>query len=166
MGPIFTDLFLKNQSKNKKHFFIGIKNKDGPKLIKNYPNLKTKNIGCYNPPYIKKNKFSSKEIQKISNKIKKFNPDYVWVGLGCPKQEILANQLTEKVSVKCVFNVGAAIDYIISRKNQAPRYIRKLGLEWLYRLFTNFERTSKKIKNIFLGLILAFFITDLKKSNL
>jgi len=97
-GPAFTKNFLENElEKNQKHFFILPEIEDIKQLIKRFPKLK--NSKAYSPPYIQNATFPKKEIKKIVKEIKKFKPDYIWVCIGNPKQEILANQLYKQYPV-------------------------------------------------------------------
>ena len=103
--------------------------------------------------------FDEKEIKKISVKINSFKPTYVWVGIGNPKQEILASQLFEKTKAAYFFNVGAAIDFILGKKKESPPFFSKIGLEWLYRLITDFKYSRKKVLKSFFGL---FYLLNVK----
>jgi N-acetylglucosaminyldiphosphoundecaprenol N-acetyl-beta-D-mannosaminyltransferase len=148
-GPTFTKEKLMNEeSKKEKHFFIG--NLDLKKLsvISNIPVSK---LESYNPPMIEGNEFPPNEIKKIVSKIKEFKPDNVWVGIGNPKQEILSNQLFEIFPGK-YFNVGAGLDFFMCKKKEAPLFFRRLGLEWFYRLVTDFKHSWKKVWRSFIAL--------------
>jgi len=149
-GPSFTKDFFQNKLNEKqKHFFILPSAKDLCKLIKEFPKLK--NSKAYSPPYIQNIIFQVKEIEKITKQIKKFKPDYIWVCIGNPKQEILANQLYKKHPA-FYFNVGAATDFLLKKKRESPRVFRKVGAEWLYRLITDFKHSKKKVWGSLIGL--------------
>ena len=152
-GPTFTREFLSNKklSENKTHFFIGLKKQDIAKLKSKLPHLKK--ITTYNPPYIKDAKFPKKEIEKIINLINKSKADYVWVGIGCPKQNILSGDLFQKTNAQYFINAGAALDFLLDKKTKAPIIIRKFGVEWLYRLITDFKYSKKKVWRSLVGLI-------------
>ena len=148
-GPFFTKCFLKQKkSKGKKHFFIG--NVKKREIMLN-SNLKTKEIEIYNPEYIKKIEFSKEEKLRILNQLKKFKPGFIWVGVGSPKQEILSNQLFKDYKAD-YFNVGAAFDYLAGNKKEAQRVWRVLGLEWFYRLITDFKHSKRKVLRHFIAL--------------
>jgi len=151
-GPTFTRDFLSNKSLsgNKTHFFIGPEEKDIAKLKLKLPHLKK--IRTYNPPYIKDTKFPSKEIKKIIILINKSKADYVWVGIGCPKQNILSKELSQKTNAQYFINIGAALDFLLDKKSEAPLIVRELGVEWLYRLITDFKYSRKKIWRSLIGL--------------
>ncbi len=151
-GPTFTERVLSNKelSGNKKHFFIGPEREDIRELKKKFGHLK--NVGFYNPPYVQGISFSREEIEEISNRINEKKSDYVWVGVGCPKQNILSSSLIKKTNAKYFMNVGAALDFVLGKKKQAPKIIRSLGIEWIYRLITDFKHSRKKVWRSLKGL--------------
>lgn len=151
-GPILTKNFLSNPrlSRNKKHFFIGLGKKDLENLQKKFSHLKE--ISSYNPPYIKSLNFSKEEIEKISKLINEKKADCVWVGIGCPKQNLLSSELFKKTKAQYFLNVGAALDFLLDKKEEAPRIIKQLGVEWLYRLITDFKHSRKKVWRSLVGL--------------
>ena len=152
-GPDFTiNFFKKNKFSGEKMLFIGLENKDLDILTRKFPNYNKRNLFAYNPPYIKDIKFSQKEISKISKIIKDKKIDIVWVGLGCPKQNILSDDLYKKTKAKYFLNVGAAIDFILEKKKRSPKFFRSLGLDWLYRLITDFKHSRKKVLRSLLAL--------------
>ncbi len=57
----------------------------------------------------------------------------IFVGLGCPRQEVFAYEYREALSMP-VLAVGAAFDFIAGCLPQAPAWMQNAGLEWLYRL--------------------------------
>lgn len=71
------------------------------------------------------------------SKIKKFQPDFLWVSLGLPKQENWIMKYKDQLDVKFCIGVGAAFDFHTGNIKRAPIFYQKLGLEWLYR--TAFE---------------------------
>lgn len=154
-GPETTEFILNNAKliKNKKHFFLGITEHNVRKLINRFDGLKTNNIRYYNPPYITGDVFPKEEKNKIINKINKEKVDFLWVGLGNPKQEIISYQIFKKVRAKNIFNVGAAFDFFSGRKKRAPRIFRKLGLEWLFRFMTDYNYSKHKIKKSIISIL-------------
>ena len=153
-GPEFTRKLFNDKEllKNKKHFFIGFEKKDLNLLSKKCPLLKRKNLFSYNPPYIKGTFiFPEKERKKIIKLINRQKIDYLWVGVGAPKQDLLSNQIYNKVKTKFLFNVGAAFDFITEKKKEAPSFIQSIGLEWFFRLLTDFKHTKKKVWQSLLG---------------
>lgn len=150
-GPDFTRKFFEigKMSENKKQLFIGLENSDLKDILIRYPYLKEKDLFCYNPPFIKGIEFSDKEVNKISKLINSKKIDYVWIGLGCPKQNILTYELFKNTGAIFFFNVGAALDFLLEKKKRAPKIFRQLGIEWLYRLITDFKHSKKKVMRSF-----------------
>ena len=61
-------------------------------------------------------------------------PDILWVGLSTPKQERWMAEHVDRVNVPVLIGVGAAFDFHAGLKRQAPRWMQRSGLEWLFRL--------------------------------
>jgi len=93
-----------------------------------YPNLTV--AYSYSPPF---RVLSQSEQDKVVNEINKSDCNILFVGLGCPKQEIWMSQNRGKVN-SVMIGVGAAFDFISGQKKEAPLVFRKIGLEWFYRL--------------------------------
>jgi len=150
-GPTFTKKFLSSVNVNDtKHFFIGLDEQDKILLSKKTKLLENK-VFSYNPPYIKELEFSKLERKTMISKLKKIKPSFVWVCVGSPKQEILSNQLYKDYKATYL-NVGAALDFILERKKEAPKIFQRLCLEWFYRLITDFKYSKKKVWKSLLGL--------------
>jgi N-acetylglucosaminyldiphosphoundecaprenol N-acetyl-beta-D-mannosaminyltransferase len=145
-GPTFTRDFLNSsEAKNKRHLFLtNIKLSD----LLSKTSLIEKKTKVYRPSFIKGDTFSKKELEKILEIIKEFNPQYVWIAVGSPKQEILGNVLYKNLK-KTYFNVGAALDFLVGKKKESPVLWRKIGLEWFYQGLVNPKRSRKKIKRQF-----------------
>lgn len=151
-GPDFTRKFLMSDfAKKKRHFFIGLDNEEIGKLSK-ITGIPEKNIGAYNPPFISGIEFSEVNKTIMIRVVNKFRTDYLWICVGNPKQEILGHQLFELVNVEKIFNVGAALDFLLGRKKESPKIWQKMGLEWVYLGITNPKRTMKKIGMSFVAL--------------
>lgn len=89
-------------------------------------------VGAYSPPF---RKLSPAEEQQIVDQINEANPDIVWVGLGTPKQDLWMAAFRSRLNAPVLIAVGAAFDFTIGRVSQAPPWMQRSGLEWLYRLF-------------------------------
>ena len=76
---------------------------------------------------------SMSELQARDQDIADSGAHVVWVGLGTPKQDIEAARLAGSLPVVAVA-VGAAFDYAAGSLQEAPEWMRRLGLEWIFRL--------------------------------
>lgn len=91
-------------------------------------------------------------------------PMLVVLGMGMPKQELLSLYLKEHLSFNCVIiNGGAIIDFIGGKVSRAPLWIRKMGLEWFYRLLKEPRRLFKRY--VIGNLLFIYRISTLKKLN-
>lgn len=94
-----------------------------------------------------------KDNQKIINKINKSNADILFVALGSPKQEYWIYENKKNLKVKILQGVGGSFDVISGNLKRAPKWMQKIGLEWLYRLLKEPNRLWRQmniIKFIFL----------------
>jgi N-acetylglucosaminyldiphosphoundecaprenol N-acetyl-beta-D-mannosaminyltransferase len=125
------------------HFFYG--GKDGvaqqleKNLTKRFPGLKV--VGTYTPPF---RPLSSHEEQELIKLVHDARPDIFWVGLGTPKQEKFMAQYLDKLDTKLMIGVGAAFDIHSGQTRQAPRWMQRSGLEWLFRLLQEPRRLWRR----------------------
>jgi N-acetylglucosaminyldiphosphoundecaprenol N-acetyl-beta-D-mannosaminyltransferase len=76
-------------------------------------------------------------LQALATALTSFAPDIVLVGLGSPKQELLALRLMAADTSAVFLGVGASIDFLAGVTRRAPRWMRRHGLEWLHRMLTD-----------------------------
>lgn len=89
-------------------------------------------VGFYSPPLGFEDDVT--EQKKILRNIADAAPDLLLVGLGAPKQELWASKWQSQLPVKVIICGGATIDFLAERIARAPRWMRRCGLEWSYRL--------------------------------
>jgi N-acetylglucosaminyldiphosphoundecaprenol N-acetyl-beta-D-mannosaminyltransferase len=71
-------------------------------------------------------------------------PDFVWVGLGMPKQEKWMAQHVGRIHAAALLGVGAAFDFHAGSKPRAPKWMQGVGLEWLFRLASEPRRLAHR----------------------
>ncbi|CAN5120193.1 WecB/TagA/CpsF family glycosyltransferase [soil metagenome] len=72
-------------------------------------------------------------------------PEVVLLGMGMPKQELVAEILKRELQYPClIINGGAIIDMIAGKVPRAPKWIRNVGMEWAYRLLKEPKRLFKR----------------------
>jgi N-acetylglucosaminyldiphosphoundecaprenol N-acetyl-beta-D-mannosaminyltransferase len=108
-------------------------------LIKRFPGLQV--AGASTPPF---RPLTDAEDERVVAEINATRPDIVWVGLGAPKQEYWMAAHVGRVTAPVLIGVGAAFDFHTGRKKQAPRWMQRNGLEWLYRLASEPRRLWKR----------------------
>jgi N-acetylglucosaminyldiphosphoundecaprenol N-acetyl-beta-D-mannosaminyltransferase len=99
------------------------------RLRRRFPGLRI--VGTYAPPF---RPLSACEDAGVCRAINRATPDIVWVGLSTPKQERWAAAHVGRLTAPVLIGVGAAFDLHAGRKKQAPRWMQRGGLEWLFRL--------------------------------
>ncbi|MGZ5641331.1 MAG: WecB/TagA/CpsF family glycosyltransferase [Burkholderiales bacterium] len=98
-------------------------------------------VGTYSPPF---RPMTQEEDQDIIDTINASSADIVWIGLGAAKQEFWAASHVGKLAGAVLFGVGAAFDFHAGVKPQAPRWMMRAGLEWLFRLITEPRRLGPR----------------------
>jgi N-acetylglucosaminyldiphosphoundecaprenol N-acetyl-beta-D-mannosaminyltransferase len=103
------------------------------------PGLKI--AGSISPPHRAP---SDQERAADAEAINSSGAQIVWVGLGSPKQEIWIDENRAAINAPVLVAVGAAFDFAIGRVSQAPPWMQKRGLEWLYRVIREPVRLGKR----------------------
>lgn len=142
-GPSYMEEILKiSVEKGYRHYFYGSTEETLEKLYQvlkqDYPGLRI--AGMYSPPF---RALTEEEDEAIVNHINKTNPDFIWVGLGAPKQEKWMSVHQGRVN-GFMIGVGAAFDYFAGNIERAPQWMQKSNLEWVYRLMQDPKRLFKR----------------------
>lgn len=158
-GPdLMEEIFKVSEEKGYSHYFYGSTeetlNSLNQKLGEKYPKLNI--VGMYSPPF---REVQPEEDEAIISNINNSKADFIWVGLGAPKQEIWMYNHKNKVS-GLMIGVGAGFDYHAGKIKRAPEIMQKYSLEWLYRLLQDPKRLLKRYFNANLK-----FIFYISKSN-
>lgn len=154
-GPDFMREILKISVENGyRHYFYGSSPLVVEKMVWNvrqqYPEIQI--VGRLSPAKrldIKKDDFEFVFANDIAA-INATNPDFVWIGLGAPKQELFMYYAKGKID-GLMLGVGAAFDFFAETKKRAPKLLQIIGLEWFYRLLQDPKRLFKR-----------YFVTNIK----
>lgn len=98
-------------------------------LCARFPGLQV--VGTHAPPF---RDLTGEEDDAVIEMINAANPDVLWVGLGSPKQDYWMARHRDRLNARVIVGVGAAFDMHTGRIPQAPRWMQRSGLEWLFRL--------------------------------
>lgn len=140
------------------HFLLGgseelLTNLTG-KLRARFPGIVI--AGSYSPPF---GTWSAEENAAIFQKIAASGAKYIWVGLGCPKQEKWIADNKSKLPPGVYFAIGAAFAFHAGMVSQAPGWMQKRGLEWAYRLIAEPGRLWKRYL-VYNSLFLWYLLLD------
>lgn len=72
--------------------------------------------------------------------------DFLFVAYGAPKQEKWVARNLPRIPVKVAMGVGGAFDFIAGKRKRAPKILRRLGLEWFWRLIQEPQRLPRILK--------------------
>ncbi|MBE2182893.1 MAG: WecB/TagA/CpsF family glycosyltransferase [Anaerolineae bacterium] len=97
--------------------------------------------GSYSPPIAP---LGSEPDASAISRLNDSGADVIWVGLGSPKQDLWMAQHRPYLNAPLLIGVGAAFDMLAGVKKQAPRWMQRTGLEWLFRLLQEPGRLGKR----------------------
>lgn len=142
-GPdLMVEIFKISHQRGYRHFFYGSTQStlDAMKAVidKDYPDMIV--AGMYSPPF---RKLSDEEDEEIIKMINDSRPDFIWVGLGAPKQEEWMHAHMGRLNAVTI-GVGAGFDYLAGYIKRAPWIMQVLYMEWLYRLVQDPRRLWKR----------------------
>lgn len=162
------------EKENKSVYFLGSNNTNVlENLVRNIkilsPNLR---ISGYNPgPKVTMKQFNNltmvavdeTENDNILNEIIMKSPDILFVAFGHNKQEKwIYENLKQLPSVKIAMGVGGAFDYIAGKTRRAPKWLRQIGFEWLWRL----SQQPSRFGRIFKATVTFVYLIIFKKNKI
>ncbi|MGC4016784.1 MAG: WecB/TagA/CpsF family glycosyltransferase [Luteolibacter sp.] len=126
-----------------KHFLLGGSEKLletlQTKLGETFPGAAIADV--YSPPF---GPWPEDEFQRICDRIRASGANFVWVGLGCPKQERWIGENLTQLPPAVYFGIGAAFAFHAGTVERAPALFQKLGLEWAYRVYREPKRLFRR----------------------
>jgi N-acetylglucosaminyldiphosphoundecaprenol N-acetyl-beta-D-mannosaminyltransferase len=126
-----------------RHYFYGgsprVVEQLASRLKQRFPGLTI--AGYRSPPF---RSLTPEEDAADIQAINETRPDYVWVGLGMPKQDKWIVQHVGKIEAAALLGVGAAFDFVAGTKPRAPLWMQRSGLEWLFRLVSEPRRLAQR----------------------
>ena len=142
-GPdLMLELFAISKEKGYRHYFYGATEETLQSmkevLERDYPGIQI--AGMYAPPF---RALTPQEDAQIVAKINESRPDFIWIGLGAPKQEEWMYQHMGQLQ-GVLSGVGAGFDYLAGYIKRAPRWMQRMSLEWLYRLLQDPKRLWRR----------------------
>jgi N-acetylglucosaminyldiphosphoundecaprenol N-acetyl-beta-D-mannosaminyltransferase len=143
-GPdLMLALCERSVSRGYRHFLYGggegVSERLATRLRERCPGLQI--VGSHSPPF---RPLTAEEEAAMAQMINGAAPDVVWVGLSTPKQERWMASHVGKLTAPVLIGVGAAFDFHAGLKKQAPYWMQRRGLEWLFRLLTEPQRLWRR----------------------
>ncbi len=135
------NLFKASAGKNISYFILGgkpgVAEMAAVNILSEYGKV---NIKGYAHGY-----FPAEEEDALIENINKLKPDILLVGFGVPKQEIWIHQNMYRLNCKVCIGLGGSIDVLAGTAALAPEFMRKAGLEWLFRLVREPKRYKRML---------------------
>ena len=127
----------------RRHFFYGgsprVLDALVSRLSERYPGIQV--VGALSPPF---RALTEAEDAADVAAINAAKPDYVWVGLGMPKQEAWMAAHVGRIDATALLGVGAAFDFLAGTTKRAPVWMQRNGVEWLFRFATEPRRLARR----------------------
>jgi N-acetylglucosaminyldiphosphoundecaprenol N-acetyl-beta-D-mannosaminyltransferase len=166
-GPdLMTRLCATEDGRGLRHFFYGgtleVCDKLVRRLREKFPDIIV--AGTLAPSFADKAEPLWDHVRDLINEAR---PDILWVALGSPKQDFWMSLNRPLLDVPVMIGVGAAFDFLAGVKPQAPRWMQRSGLEWLFRLCSEPRRLWKRYlvgNTLFIWWLFVEFVTG-KKSE-
>jgi N-acetylglucosaminyldiphosphoundecaprenol N-acetyl-beta-D-mannosaminyltransferase len=130
----------------------GVPERIAARMRAKYPGVEI--VGLESPPF---RPLTPEDDHAAVDRINSARPDYVWVGLGTPKQDKWLAEHRAHLNASVLLAVGAAFDYLGGSRRRAPRALQRTGLEWLWRLASEPRRLLRRytVMNLTFLLLLA-----------
>jgi N-acetylglucosaminyldiphosphoundecaprenol N-acetyl-beta-D-mannosaminyltransferase len=151
-GPdLMLEVFRRSEGSGHRHYLFG--GADGvvdvltENLEQRFPKVAI--VGTMTPPF---RPLTGEEEDALAAELRKLKPHFFWVGLSTPKQEKFMHGFLAKYPDLVdgwghglvLFGVGAAFDFHAGLVKQAPRWMQRSGLEWLFRTCMEPRRLWKR----------------------
>lgn len=118
----------------------GVAKKAARNIEARWPSVRV--VGVLSPPLgFERDVTANRAIFKA---ISAARPDVLIVGLGAPKQEAWVSTHCHRIEAPVALCVGATIDFLAGHRRRSPRWMRRVGLEWLHRLLTEPRRLGAR----------------------
>jgi N-acetylglucosaminyldiphosphoundecaprenol N-acetyl-beta-D-mannosaminyltransferase len=135
-GPTFMRHCILNSPAPYTHYFLGGSDECVGKLVSFFQsnNPLVKIIGTRN------GYFDASQEQSIIDEINRLSPDFIWIGLGTPKQQSWIHRCRDRINRGVLLAVGFAFDVNAGTKPDAPLLMQRLGLTWVFRIISEPRR--------------------------
>jgi N-acetylglucosaminyldiphosphoundecaprenol N-acetyl-beta-D-mannosaminyltransferase len=141
-ADVFAKTVDKGRSSGLRHYLYGSEPRTvaalTDRLRRRYPGLEI--VGAEAPPF---RPLTGREETETVERIRAAAPHIVWVALGTPRQDEFVDHFRDLIGVTLVA-VGAAFDFLAGTKPQAPSWMQRAGVEWLFRLASEPRRLWKR----------------------
>lgn len=143
-GPdIMLEIFRRPQFAHLTHYFYGGQPGVAEQLSARFSRLfpRVHIVGTGTPPF---RDLAPLELSELAAELRSSRPDILWVGTGCPRQELFMAACLPLLDTHMMIGVGAAFDFHTGRIRDCAPWIKSAGLQWLHRLLQDPRRLWKR----------------------
>jgi len=145
-GPTFMRVFLTDVPGETTHYLLGGSEECGERLRNFFSALNPglKFVGGFHGRCRADGTLEGAAEQEVVDEINRLAPDYVWIGLGAPKQQLWIRRHKQLIRRGILFSVGFAFDVNAGLKPDAPLWMQRLGLTWVFRFWSEPRRLGPR----------------------
>lgn len=137
-GPTFMRRFLETVPTSSTHFLLGGSEECSARLRERFPNANF--IGGFHGRCSAEGTLEGAADRQVIDELIALAPDFIWVGLGTPKQYEWIYRNRNRLRRGVILSVGFAFDVNAGTKPDAPEWMQRHGLTWLFRAMTEPRR--------------------------
>jgi N-acetylglucosaminyldiphosphoundecaprenol N-acetyl-beta-D-mannosaminyltransferase len=160
-GPTFMREFLARVPGEFTHYLLGGSAECGTKLREVFGRLNpaARFVGAFHGKCHADGQLEGVAEQEVIADINRLSPDFIWVGFGTPKQQAWLNRHKHLVRRGVILTVGFAFDVNAGMKPDAPAWMQRLGLTWVFRFWSEPRRLGPRYLK-YNGLFLWYLFWD------
>ena len=145
-GPTFMRRFLGSVSGDFTHYLLGGSQDCGARLRAVFArsNPQARFIGAFHGKCLPDGRIEPSAEARVIDEINRLSPDFIWVGLGAPKQEAWVKHYKARLRRGVILTVGFAFEVNAGMKPDAPAWMQRLGLTWVFRLWSEPRRLGPR----------------------
>ena len=145
-GPTFMRQFLAATSAEFTHYLLGGSERCGTQLRAVFGKLNPglQFVGAFHGKCQSDGRMEGAADEKVIKEINRLSPDFIWVGFGTPKQQAWVKRYKPRLRRGVILTVGFAFDVNAGMKPDAPAWMQRLGLTWVYRLGSEPRRLASR----------------------
>jgi N-acetylglucosaminyldiphosphoundecaprenol N-acetyl-beta-D-mannosaminyltransferase len=111
-------------------------------------------LGMKSPPMLSEEEITTHPIiEEDFNTIASLKPDFIWIGISSPKQDLLMQRATRLLPGGTLLGIGGVFNYLAHPESKSPEWMKRMGLRWLYRAI----REPRRLAGKYMGML--FFIS-------
>jgi N-acetylglucosaminyldiphosphoundecaprenol N-acetyl-beta-D-mannosaminyltransferase len=135
-GPTFMRKFLGSVPKEFTHYLLGGSDECGARLREVFGKVNPgiRFVGGFHGKCAADGRMEAAADEAVIEEINRLSPDFIWVGFGTPKQQAWVERYKGRLRRGVVLTVGFGFDVNAGMKPDAPAWMQRLGLTWVYRL--------------------------------